>query len=85
MIICMHLQMWRIMPNLPMSKTVPVQVSSATNGTMDALKSAQKSLQSEKIKITSASASNPGIPPSSLMSFLKKVFNNILVIFLFPR
>ena len=81
---CMHLQKWRIKPNLPMSSTVLVQVSFATNRTMDALKTAQKSLHSEKIKITSANASNPGIPPSSLMSFLKKVFNITLVIFLFP-
>ncbi|KAI4299624.1 hypothetical protein L6164_033063 [Bauhinia variegata] len=47
-------------------------VSSATNHTMAALKHAEESLQSEKIKITSASASNPGIPPSSLMAFLRE-------------
>ncbi|XP_027337970.1 nicastrin [Abrus precatorius] len=46
--------------------------SSATNLTMTALKRAQESLLSENIKIASASASNPGIPPSSLMTFLEK-------------
>lgn len=46
--------------------------SSATNQTMVALKRAQESLLSENIKIAAASASNPGIPPSSLMTFLKK-------------
>ncbi|XP_061340339.1 nicastrin [Gastrolobium bilobum] len=46
--------------------------SSAANQTMVALKRAQESLLSENIKIASASTSNPGIPPSSLMTFLKK-------------
>ncbi|QCD98450.1 nicastrin [Vigna unguiculata] len=46
--------------------------SSSTNQTMAALKRAQESLLSENIKIASASSSNPGIPPSSLMSFLEK-------------
>lgn len=46
--------------------------SSATNQIMVALKHAQESLLSEDIRITSASASNPGIPPSSLMTFLNK-------------
>ncbi|WVZ07497.1 hypothetical protein V8G54_020843 [Vigna mungo] len=46
--------------------------SSASNQTMAALKRAQESLLSENIKIASASSSNPGIPPSSLMSFLEK-------------
>lgn len=46
--------------------------SSATNQTLVALKRAQESLPSENIKIASASASNPGIPPSSLMTFLEK-------------
>ncbi|KAE9594414.1 putative nicastrin [Lupinus albus] len=46
--------------------------SSATNQTKAALKHAQESLRSENIKITPASASNPGIPPSSLMVFSKK-------------
>ncbi|KAK7379220.1 hypothetical protein VNO80_04675 [Phaseolus coccineus] len=46
--------------------------SSATNQTVAALKRAQESLLSENVKIASASSSNPGIPPSSLMSFLEK-------------
>lgn len=55
--------------------TSSMQGSSATNQTMAALKRAQKSLLSENIKIASASASNPGIPPSSLMTFLEKVLD----------
>lgn len=47
-------------------------VSSATNETLDALKYAQESLDSEHIIISPANASNPGIPPSSLMAFLRK-------------
>ncbi|KAF4362505.1 hypothetical protein F8388_000668 [Cannabis sativa] len=47
-------------------------VSSATNKTLDALNHAQDSLKSRNISISSAAASNPGIPPSSLMSFLNK-------------
>ncbi|CAJ1867672.1 unnamed protein product [Sphenostylis stenocarpa] len=46
--------------------------SSATNQTLVALKRAKESLLTENIKIASASASNPGIPPSSLMSFFEK-------------
>ncbi|KAK2386400.1 Zn-dependent exopeptidases superfamily protein [Trifolium repens] len=46
--------------------------SSATDQIMVALKHAQESLLSEDIRIASASASNPGIPPSSLMTFLNK-------------
>ncbi|PON83180.1 Nicastrin [Trema orientale] len=46
--------------------------SSATNKTLDALKLAQGSLKSGNITISSATASNPGIPPSSLMAFLNK-------------
>lgn len=45
--------------------------SSASNKTFDALQSAQESLGSST-KISMASKSNPGIPPSSLMSFLRK-------------
>ncbi|XP_004503117.1 nicastrin [Cicer arietinum] len=45
---------------------------SATNQIMVALKHAQESLLSEDIRIASASVSNPGIPPSSLMTFLNK-------------
>ncbi|KAA8530686.1 hypothetical protein F0562_005380 [Nyssa sinensis] len=47
-------------------------VSSATNKTLTALQRARDSLQSEGIKISTANASNPGIPPSSLMAFLRK-------------
>lgn len=47
-------------------------VSSATNETLAALRHAQESLLPENIKITSPSDSNPGIPPSSFMAFLKK-------------
>lgn len=47
-------------------------VSSATNETLDALKRAQDSVKSESITISSTNASNPGIPPSSLMTFLRK-------------
>ncbi|XP_011043905.1 PREDICTED: nicastrin isoform X2 [Populus euphratica] len=45
-------------------------VSLATNETLNALKHAQDSL--ENITVSSASPLNPGIPPSSLMAFLKK-------------
>lgn len=47
-------------------------VSSATNETLDALKRAQDSVKSESFTISSTNASNPGIPPSSLMTFLRK-------------
>ncbi|KAI9160899.1 hypothetical protein LWI28_012589 [Acer negundo] len=47
-------------------------VSSATNDTLAALKRAQDSLKSENVSILSANPSNPGIPPSSLMAFLRK-------------
>ncbi|CAN0913855.1 At3g52640/At3g52650 [Linum grandiflorum] len=47
-------------------------VSSAKNTTSSALKRAQISLESQNISVSLASSSNPGIPPSSLMSFLKK-------------
>lgn len=62
-----------------MTNTALIQDSSATNQTMVAMKRAQESLLSENIKIAPASASNPGIPPSSLMTFLKKVLDNTLV------
>ncbi|KAM7268197.1 hypothetical protein ACFE04_010363 [Oxalis oulophora] len=52
--------------------THTTEVSTATNKTLDALKSAQESLKTESINILSADASNPGIPPSSMMAFLKK-------------
>ncbi|KAM5558159.1 nicastrin [Rosa sericea] len=46
--------------------------SSATNETLDALRIAQDSVKSDHIVVLSANASNPGIPPSSLMAFLGK-------------
>ncbi|CAO2816400.1 unnamed protein product [Amaranthus hypochondriacus] len=46
--------------------------SKAVHVTIDALQNAQVSLKSDGIKISAASVSNPGIPPSSLMSFLNK-------------
>ncbi|KAF3960934.1 hypothetical protein CMV_014397 [Castanea mollissima] len=49
--------------------------SSATNETLDALEQAQGSLKSESIICSTANASNPGIPPSSLMAFLQKNSN----------
>ncbi|MBA0576944.1 hypothetical protein Golob_028111 [Gossypium lobatum] len=48
------------------------QVSSDTNEALDALKLAQDSLKSEGVTVSNASSSNPGIPPSSLMAFLRK-------------
>ncbi|KAF9588202.1 hypothetical protein IFM89_008272 [Coptis chinensis] len=45
--------------------------SSAANKTFDAFQYAHESLGSN-IKISMANKSNPGIPPSSLMSFLRK-------------
>ncbi|CAN6829800.1 unnamed protein product [Brassica oleracea var. botrytis] len=48
------------------------RVSSATNMTLDALKIAQDSFTSKNIKILSADKTNPGIPPSSTMAFMKK-------------
>lgn len=44
----------------------------ATNKTFHALLRAQDSLKTESIKISMASTSNPGVPPSSLMTFLRK-------------
>ncbi|KAF9620989.1 hypothetical protein IFM89_015811, partial [Coptis chinensis] len=46
--------------------------SSPVNKTFDAFQYAHESLGSN-IKISMASKSNPGIPPSSLMSFLRKI------------
>lgn len=56
-----------------MTDATSMQDSSVTNQTLAALKHAQESLLSENIRVTSASVSNPGIPPSSLMTFLNKV------------
>ncbi|CAI0627054.1 unnamed protein product [Linum tenue] len=47
-------------------------VSSATNATLNALKRAEVSLGSQNISVSLASTSNPGIPPSSSMAFVKK-------------
>ncbi|XWS65719.1 hypothetical protein CRYUN_Cryun05aG0137700 [Craigia yunnanensis] len=48
------------------------EVSSAAIEALDALKLAQESLKSEGVTISTANSSNPGIPPSSLMAFLRK-------------
>jgi len=61
-----------------MTNAASLQDSSATNQIMVALKHAQESLLSEDIRIASASASNPGIPPASLMTFLNKVLDTAL-------
>lgn len=55
-------------------------VSLATNETLNALKHARDSL--ENITVSSASTLNPGIPPSSLMAFLKKVLRSEIINFL---
>lgn len=47
-------------------------VSSTVHDAFDALKRAQDSLKSESIEVLSSNSANPGIPPSSLMAFLKK-------------
>ncbi|KAI3813796.1 hypothetical protein L1987_18531 [Smallanthus sonchifolius] len=47
-------------------------VSSATNKTLRAIQKARDSLGTESIKYSTASESNPGIPPSSFMSFLRQ-------------
>uniref|UniRef100_A0A0A0LBN5 Nicastrin n=1 Tax=Cucumis sativus TaxID=3659 RepID=A0A0A0LBN5_CUCSA len=47
-------------------------VSSSNNETWNALKLARESLPLENIKVSPASTTNPGIPPSSLMAFLAK-------------
>ncbi|KAI6691439.1 hypothetical protein NL676_028267 [Syzygium grande] len=46
--------------------------SSVINKTLNALKQAGDSFFSDQITISSASTANPGIPPSSLMAFLRK-------------
>ncbi|KAG7036691.1 Nicastrin [Cucurbita argyrosperma subsp. argyrosperma] len=48
------------------------EVSSSKNETWNALKLARESLPFENIKVSPASTTNPGIPPSSLMAFLAK-------------
>ncbi|THU47345.1 hypothetical protein C4D60_Mb09t14510 [Musa balbisiana] len=46
--------------------------SSVTKDMLKALQSASDSLVSDNVKIKTADVSNPGIPPSSLMTFLRK-------------
>ncbi|KAJ3699369.1 hypothetical protein LUZ61_003074 [Rhynchospora tenuis] len=46
--------------------------SSGTEGILKALEDASESLGSDNVKVTKASRMNPGIPPSSLMTFLRK-------------
>ncbi|XP_062222083.1 nicastrin [Phragmites australis] len=46
--------------------------SSASKKILDALQSASKSLGSDNVKVKEAASSNPGVPPSSLMSFIRK-------------
>lgn len=50
-----------------------VQNPSASKEILDALQSASKSLGSDNVKVKQAASSNPGVPPSSLMSFIGKV------------
>ncbi|AQK55162.1 Nicastrin-like precursor [Zea mays] len=45
---------------------------SASKEILDALQSASKSLGSDNVKVKQAASSNPGVPPSSLMSFIRK-------------
>ncbi|KAL8200261.1 hypothetical protein R6Q57_011600 [Mikania cordata] len=47
-------------------------VSSATNRTLSAIQKARDSLGTESIMYSTASEFNPGIPPSSFMSFLRQ-------------
>lgn len=49
------------------------QDSSSAKEILNALQSASVSLGSDNVKVKTADASNPGVPPSSLMPFLKKV------------
>ncbi|KAK6127422.1 hypothetical protein DH2020_038843 [Rehmannia glutinosa] len=46
--------------------------TSSVNGTLNALQHAQDSLITESIIVKTASTSNPGVPPSSIMTFLRK-------------
>lgn len=50
----------------------PGQDTSSTNEMLDALQKASESLGSDNVNIKKADVSNPGVPPSSLMSFLRK-------------
>lgn len=47
-------------------------VSPATDEILKALQHARDSLGTESVNISTASTSNPGLPPSSLMAFLRK-------------
>lgn len=44
----------------------------STNKTLNSLLKAKDSLKAENVKISMAKKSNPGLPPSSLMSFMRK-------------
>ncbi|KAL6537670.1 hypothetical protein OROHE_012297 [Orobanche hederae] len=46
--------------------------TSSVNETLNALQHARDSLITERIVVKTASTSNPGVPPSSLMTFLRK-------------
>jgi hypothetical protein len=50
-----------------------LQNSSVSKKILDALQSASDSLGSDNVKVKHAAPSNPGVPPSSLMSFMRKV------------
>ncbi|KAL0430470.1 UNVERIFIED_CONTAM: Nicastrin [Sesamum radiatum] len=47
-------------------------LTSSVNGTFNVLQHAQDSLVTESIFVKRASTTNPGVPPSSLMTFLRK-------------
>ncbi|KAL6912167.1 hypothetical protein ACP4OV_000972 [Aristida adscensionis] len=46
--------------------------SSASKKILDALQTASESLGSDNVKVKQAASSNPGVPPSSLISFIRK-------------
>ncbi|KAJ3694869.1 hypothetical protein LUZ60_000246 [Juncus effusus] len=46
--------------------------SSATKQILNALETSSESLGTDNVNVKKASSSNPGVPPSSLMAFLKK-------------
>lgn len=50
-----------------------VQNSSISKKILDGLQSGSDSLGSDNVKVKPAASSNPGVPPSSLMSFMRKV------------
>ncbi|KAD5960965.1 hypothetical protein E3N88_12438 [Mikania micrantha] len=55
-----------------------IRVSSATKRTLTAIQKARDSLGSESIMYSIASEFNPGIPPSSFMSFLRQVLTSVI-------